>query len=140
MEPIYAIFPINVGGVFYKAGQEIKCGRGARQSLLRLGQATTRGAVEADPADAEIDEIDEDDDDDDPPTGQETGTGESTPLSVLGIEESITKKLQDNGIGSIEQLDEYLAGGSQLQELTGIGAPTETKILEAREKLNPPTE
>lgn len=142
MEPIYALFPINVGGIHYIAGEEITCGSGARASLLRLGQATVMkpGQSEPDEPDPDDETEDEDIDEDDDSSNQETESGESTPLSVLGLEDSISKKLQDNGIGSIEQLDEYLADGSHLQELTGIGAPTEAKILEAREKLNQPTE
>ena len=119
MSKLYAVCPINVGGMKYKPGQEIKCGDGARVSLLRCGQATTNEPAVSVPVEEVV-------------TGQETDD-EFTELSELGLDEQIIEKLQENNLRCVEQLFAYIDAGTKLSKLTGIGEATEAKINESIE-------
>lgn len=125
-EPIYAVAPINVGGTKFKTGDPIKCGQGARRSLLRLGQAMTEKPGASAPQQRQI-----------PPPEVPEG---HTSIDVLGLKPNAVKALAANQIVSVEQLEQRLADGQDLSELPGIGKPTEKDVVAALEEYEPPAE
>ncbi len=108
MDKLYALCPINVGGTEYKPGEEIECGDGARASLLRCGQASTKEPTMS----AEE------------PTPTPESQDELTALSELGLEEQVIEKLQENNMRSIEELFAYIDGGKKLRKLDCNGGWT----------------
>lgn len=126
---LYATRTINVNGSVYEAGTEIKCGKGARQSLLRCGHATEGKSSAATPK----------------PSGKKKSKPKEpeqgqTRLEVLELEASLVKTLAGHKLETVEQLDAFLADGKRLSDLKGIGEPTEAKILDALDEFKPPAE
>lgn len=115
---LYATQPINVGGTLYEAGDEIKCGKGARESLLRFRQASE--SKPGQPRTARSD--------DDPPEIPEPQKGD-TSIEVLELEPAPAKAAAKY-FQTVEQIESYSAE-HPLSGLQGIGEPTETKILAA---------
>ena len=105
---IYARGPINVAGTMYEAGQEIKCGQGARDSLLRMGQASETW----------------------PPEDFEAAE-EGTPIDELGLAKGPQGALVKNGITTIEGLCTYIDRDKKLTDLKSVGEPTAKVIEEA---------
>lgn len=128
-EPIYALGPINVAGTMYEACDEIKCGSGARESLLRTGKAST----EKPPQTARTPEPRQP-----KPEIQEVPPGQ-TPIDALKLESNAVKALAQHKIVSVEQLEQYLEEG-KLSDLQGIGEPTEAKILSSLDTYEPSAE
>lgn len=135
----YALHDINVHGTVYKAGQELKCGQGAIDSMVRCGHASHEkpGRVKPQPKPPEGDNEPGDDDPDDNGAGDnETDEVETTPRGELPIagnlalDEETVKLLEDAGVSTLGGLDAY-AIDPGLQKINGVGKATEDKILEA---------